>query len=346
MEVEALELQKLLDSSPESNDLSPNVYNINESSSKSKRKKFLVVKANEKEKPNDPLLPAWDFSDENLSEENKIENPLDVTLASIEEDDDDIFSNEILKEFKKYRESEGQDTITSLSNNIYQKQLAKIRRKASIRSSVTENSCENSDRKKNIEPENSIDSQITSLKSIFKSQESLFSRKSVKLFDSISTFVQDGQKAITKQSSSPVQIPNSQMSVSNQYLNKLKKTPEPSEKIKDSIGTNINKSDQVFEVFQNCITNTEQIDKDMLDKFVSTYKILQLKYQSKKDTNRRICLIAELFVFLAILVLAICFVKTVLTQIRVIKMYSDVQNALPEYGLNIFNVSINFSSKK
>lgn len=342
MEIEALELHKLLDSSPESNDLLPSVYSINESSSKPKGKKFLVVKASQKEKPNDPSVPVWDFSDENLSEENKVENVLDVTLASIEDDDDDIFSNEILNEFKQYRDLEGQDTITSLSNNIYRKQLAKIRRKSSIRSSGTENSSENCDRKKNIEPENSIDSQITSLKSIFKSQESLFSRKSVKLFDSLSTFVQDGPKTIPRPMSSPVQNANTQMSVSNQYLNKQKKIPEPSEKIKDSIS----KSDQVFEVFQNCITNTEQIDKDMLDKFVSTYKILQIKYQHKKDTNRRICLIAELFVFLAILFLTICFVKTVLTQIKVIKMYSDVQEKLPEYGLNYSNYSMNFSSKK
>ncbi|RMZ97075.1 hypothetical protein BpHYR1_024223 [Brachionus plicatilis] len=344
MEIETLELHKLLDSSPESNEL-PNVYDINESNSKTRSKKFLVVKANEADDSNSPLIPEWDFTNDYLSEENRTQHPLDATLASLE--DDDVFSDEILKEFKKYRELEGQDTITSLSNNVYQRQLAKIRRKASIRSSETANSYDPLDRKKNSDPENSISSQITSLKSIFKSQESLFSRRSVKLFDSISTYVQDGSKSSVKHASNYSPNPTAELSVSNQNLNRQKRTtPEPSEKIKDSSTTNISKSDQVFEVFQNCITNTEQIDQDMLDKFVSTYKILQIKYQNKKDTNRRICLFAELLVFVVIIMLTIWFGKTVITQIQVIQMYSEasMQKFLPNLDLNNSNASMNYST--
>lgn len=346
MEIESLELQKLLDSCTESNEL-PNVYDISESNSNSKRKKFLVVKANENEKENDPLVPEWDFREDILNEENKIEQPLDATLASLE--DDDVFSDEILKEFKNYRELEGQDTITSLSNNIYQRQLAKIKRKASLRSSGTVNSYDPIDKIKTSEPENSISSQLTSLKSIFKSQESIFSKKSVKLFDSISTYVQDSSKPHSSSKLSPDSSPNptTQISVSTQNLNKQKRiTPEPYEKIKNSSNTNLSKSDQVFEVFQNCITNTEQIDKDMLDKFVSTYKILQIKYQNKKDINRRMCLFAELLVFIMIIILTIWFAKTVITQIQVIQMYSEVgmQKILSENGFNISNNSLNHSS--
>ena len=64
---------------------------------------------------------------------------------------------------KKYREEEGQDTITSLTNNVYKKQLERIRRKSSLKS----NSPINSRKRENSESERSIKDELKENADVF-----------------------------------------------------------------------------------------------------------------------------------------------------------------------------------
>ncbi|CAF0709123.1 unnamed protein product [Brachionus calyciflorus] len=340
-------LVKLLDYSPDGQDY-PKVLTINES--ENKRKKFLVVKTNNDIKSSQKsLTPEWDFGDstsaksENLSQNDKI--------ASLEEDD--VFIDEIIKDFNaNYRGSEGQDTITSLSNNIYSKQWAKIRRKAS---SKTPNSLLNDDQMRISESENSTNSQqsnISSLKSFFKSQESLFSKKSAaKLAGSISNLVKDDQQ---KESPSLKSIHNlisnlnTQTSISSQNINKLKRVAPESveaEKPKESSNNNLSRSDQVFEVIQNVISNNEEVNKELIDKFLSTYRILELNFQRKKNKTKHFCLLAELAVFLLIILMTILFTLTVVDLIQKVKNKNEILYFNGSNATNVANFSTSSSKK-
>lgn len=135
--------RRLLDSN-----LSPNVSVVNETtidgptvSSGKLRKKFLVTKLDEpslRANQQSPSPPAQEESS-NTRIDSIVESLIDSPdLLSKAYEDDDLFeSKEQLDEhqqdlnadntFRKYRESEGQDTVTSLTNNIYRVSLYEIR---------------------------------------------------------------------------------------------------------------------------------------------------------------------------------------------------------------------------
>ena len=92
------------------------------------------VNSQTNQKNKNALLTEWDFDDKTQNDKN---------ISMINEDfseDEDVFDGELLQNFfnsnnninnnKDYRELEGQDTITSLTNNVYKRQLEKIKRKA------------------------------------------------------------------------------------------------------------------------------------------------------------------------------------------------------------------------
>jgi hypothetical protein len=99
-----------------------------------------------KEKPDTNLILMQSNNFDKNSNYKK--NPASISNASASvnashknlatSEDDDVFSDSPLSKFtseqEKLRESEGEDTITSLSNNIYKQQLEKIKRKASLKS--------------------------------------------------------------------------------------------------------------------------------------------------------------------------------------------------------------------
>ncbi len=133
------EANRLIDSSSISGSSSPGkskqsdvvqVSTVNESPTPSfaKKNKFLIVKLNGESSNPKTLTDA--FSSEVASAKtddnnnlSQAQNKSGQTFDEANEDDDDVFDADMLDNFvtmnKDYRESEGQDTITSLTNNIY-----------------------------------------------------------------------------------------------------------------------------------------------------------------------------------------------------------------------------------
>jgi hypothetical protein len=315
-----------------------NVKIVNETAVK--KSKFTIVKSTDNKLADDknsvnnlPLTPVllnknefdWNFdtssfksdSDFNLNNSKTKLHQLsqfEINLNEEEEDDDDVF-NESLLPFNlvdKNRENEGQDTITSLSNNIYLKQLAKIRKKSSNKSKSSISSKSNEVQNLNITQSNSrsaspdFASSKSNLRSIFKNRDSFSSKKSIRIEKGTLVINDENEQASTDI------IPSNS--------NKIRKISSRSSLLDIKIEKDAtNTSEQVYQVLKDAIDkNDSELSKKFIQQVVETVKIQQIKKQRKMDKDRKACFMIEILVFLLIFIMAIFLIKNVITQLEII----------------------------
>ena len=329
------------------------------------------VNSQTNQKNKNSLLTEWDFDDKTQNDKN---------ISMINEDfseDEDVFDGELLQNFfnsnnninnnKDYRELEGQDTITSLTNNVYKRQLEKIKRKASLRKSSASTSSNQNINYTNQDSINSLSSSsnssiqfknsspisgntpIMAIKNLFKSQDSLNSKKT----SSINSFLLNIKSNTPKTSVNSIagsQLINNVKAPSKEPVdNKSDKTNqmkrnisnksisfEPGNLVADTViasATNqkdsavqVNstvigsKQDQMFDAIKEAIDNkTINLDKQFIENIVHIVKLQEMHLKKKKDNARRCCFFAELAVFLIILVMGVLFVITVVEHLQVIQ---------------------------
>lgn len=329
------------------------------------------VNSQTNQKNKNALLTEWDFDDKTQNDKN---------ISMINEDfseDEDVFDGELLQNFfnsnnninnnKDYRELEGQDTITSLTNNVYKRQLEKIKRKASLRKSSASTSSNQNINYTNQDSINSLSSSsnssiqfknsspisgntpIMAIKNLFKSQDSLNSKKT----SSINSFLLNIKSNTPKTSVNSIagsQLINNVKAPSKEPVdNKSDKTNqmkrnisnksisfEPGNLVADTViasATNqkdsavqVNstvigsKQDQMFDAIKEAIDNkTINLDKQFIENIVHIVKLQEMHLKKKKDNARRCCFFAELAVFLIILVMGVLFVITVVEHLQVIQ---------------------------
>jgi hypothetical protein len=281
---------------------------------------------------------------------------------------------------KNHRENEGQDTITSLTNNIYKRQLMKIRRNASLRNSETDSSQNSLNRissdsigsstaalnfkanpsvsvTSSIEdaivfaPESTTSSKeklsffepMLSVKNIFRSKESLFSRKSFLKASSSPNSIRmhriNDTKSIELNSDVP-KTPNLTnnsfgfMNASEMLASKTSKRSSYKGSTKAftsqrSINANnekadkqseIVKADHVMDVIEEAMDNQDKIiiDQNFIEKVANTVRIQQLKQQKRRNNAIKICLFAEIIVFVLVILFTVFFARTVINQIKTI----------------------------
>jgi hypothetical protein len=309
------------------------------------------------QKNKNQLSNGWDF-DDNLQN--------DKNASIINEDfseDEDVFEGELLNNFfnnnanhnKDYREMEGQDTITSLTNNIYKRQLEKIKRKASLRKSSASSSSNqtlnyinqdslSSSSNSNILVKNSSpisgNTPIMAIKNLFKSQDSLNSKKtssinsfllSVKSNTPINSItgsqflsIQKSQKEAEKvdNTDKPTQMKRdvSNKSILIEQNNLTSETNQKDSSVQVNSTIIGSKQDQMFDAIKEAIDNkTINLDKQFIDNIVHIVKLQEMHLKKKKDNARRFCFFAELTVFLIILVMGVMFVITVVDHLQVIQ---------------------------
>jgi hypothetical protein len=310
-----------------------------------KKSKFTIVKSTDNKLADDknsvnnlPLTPVllnknefdWNFdtssfksdSDFNLNNsKTKLHqlSQLEINLNEEEEedDDDDVFNESLLPfnlvdKNQSNRENEGQDTITSLSNNIYLKQLAKIRKKSSNKSKSSISSKSNEVQNLNITQSNSRSaspdfvSSKTNLRSIFKNRDSFSSKKSIR--------IEKGTLIINDEN----ELASTDITPSN--LNKIRKISSRSSLLDIKIEKDAtNTSEQVYQVLKDAIDkNDSELSKKFIQQVVETVKIQQIKKQRKMDKDRKACFMIEILVFLLIFIMAIFLIKNVIAQLEII----------------------------
>jgi hypothetical protein len=334
-------------------------------------------------RPPTPILLArqsnidWDFDTNSLENDFRVNNDKTnlesnfnqssrLDLNSNEYEDDDDFNENLPFIYENtnhnFRENEGQDTITSLSNNIYLKQLAKIRKKASIKSSssksslnkfIDETNPQNLDKIDKItsafenEPRSASPDKNTSrnnLLSLFTKRESFNSRQSV---DSIKLDnLLQNQISFARTESNKSVLDISQLGLSQNIVN-LIKNPELFA-LKDSsinINTNTendavtNKSEQVFQVLKEVIDNTDdsELTKQFIQQVLDTIKMQQRIREKKKDNEKKACFVLEIFVFFTIFLMSVFLIKNVIIQLKIID-----NNSLRTFS-NTLNNSVNLN---
>jgi len=334
-------------------------------------------------RPPTPILLArqsnidWDFDTNSLESDFRVNNDKTnlesnfnqssrLDLNSNEYEDDDDFNENLPFIYENtnhnFRENEGQDTITSLSNNIYLKQLAKIRKKASIKSSssksslnkfIDETNPQNLDKIDKItsafenEPRSASPDKNTSrnnLLSLFTKRESFNSRQSV---DSIKLDnLLQNQISFARTESNKSVLDISQLGLSQNIVN-LIKNPELFA-LKDSsinINTNTendavtNKSEQVFQVLKEVIDNTDdsELTKQFIQQVLDTIKMQQRIREKKKDNEKKACFVLEIFVFFTIFLMSVFLIKNVIIQLKIID-----NNSLRTFS-NTLNNSVNLN---
>jgi hypothetical protein len=320
------------------------------------------------QKNKNQLSTGWDFDDNIQNEKNT------PTMNEEYSDDEDVFDGELLQNFfnnnnnmnnnKDYREMEGQDTITSLTNNVYKRQLEKIKRKASLRKSSASSSSNqtlnntNQDSSNNLSLSSSSSVQlknsspssgntpIMAIRNLFKSQESITSKKA----SSLNSFLLNVKSNTPKNSvdafigSQLLNNPKSQKETDkSDKTNQIKRNIsnksisfEQSNIVAETItacainqkdsSVQVNstiigsKQDQMFDAIKEAIDNkTINLDKQFIDNIVNIVRLQEMHLKKKKDNARRCCFFAELAVFLIILVMGIMFVITVIEHLQVIQ---------------------------
>ena len=298
---------------------------------------------------------------------------LDVSFKT----EDDVFDEEQLNfndlPFESHRENEGQDTITSLTNNVYKRQLDKIRRKsqlkrnsiASSNSSINSTTCQPNQRKSESTSGKSSgdDSRTIDFKSLFQSQESIKSKKSA--VGSLAFFSFSNPNASNANIRASIDrepdlnlttttTTNAKRKPSVKHRYSTVRSASTTQTILDSKDTSsinvtskANNSDQVFEVLQEVINNNDatNLEKQMfIEKVIRTVTLQKLNHQNKKNTARGACLCAELTIIALILVMAFFFVKTVHDTMQIIHnktMYAAAGDAAND---TIFDSVYNFTN--
>lgn len=322
-----------------------------------KKKKFTIVKNIDINSPtdvrltnNESSLPAtpiysrqttksninfeWNFDTEsesdfkvNIAKTSLQYNQSSKQSLNNESDEcDDVFSLP-LKETNNvnYREQEGQDTITSLSNNIYLKQLHKIRKKASVKSKSSlseEPSIEQSTENLNLlkPSESSSASSKSNIKSFFNKNRggSLVSRNSIDLQkqESNNSLIQKSILDLTQMSGS-----ENLVSLLKQRSREAKTADDAEMSVTAANATapaQTTKSDEVFQVLKEVIDNTN--DTEMTQKFIEqviqAVRLQQENEKRKKDLQKKICFGLEMFVFILIFMLGVLLVENVFLKLQ------------------------------
>ena len=322
------------------------------------KKKFTIVKNIDLNTPNrNESLPAtpnlneyskkkndfeWNFdSDSESSDFNvnitktNLQYKQSSKLSINESENDDVFNESLplnpLNLDSNYREQEGQDTITSLSNNIYLKQLHRIRKKAaSVKSksssqSITEDNSLTESNENLSKPlqDSSNTSSKTNIRSFFKNRDSIVSRKSIELDK------QDSINSIINKSFLDLTQLNSSHDLVNLLINP--KTKDSQTKLDDSEMNNPSnlpvtttspqtKSEQVFQVLKEVIdhTNDTEATKKIIEQVMLAVRMQQEKEKRKKDFQKKICFGLEIFVFISIFLLSVLLVEKVILKLQLI----------------------------
>lgn len=251
----------------------------------------------------------------------------------------------------KYREAEGQDTITSMSNQVFIKKLDKIKmiRKSSIKNANQDSANIDETPVKELTDSNTdlnaLNSSVTSVTSNRpRTLTDLFTRKRnsnssaatptahrpsqhsshASLFNEIKrTNLLDFIKSDT-QSLATVPV-NSGNDLVNDIEEQLvsKQTIDPLAGSEGLVQTS--KSDQVFLVLKDAIDNNDSLflDKIFIDTVFSTLKYQQLKEKRHKDNVRRICRFFELLVFFLITIMTLFLIYHVFHQLMKIHEVSS-----------------------
>lgn len=320
----------------------------------------------------------WDFDTKSLETDFEVNNartdlPSDFNQSSSKFDlnsnseDDDVF-NESLPFTNEntnpinFRENEGQDTITSLSNNIYLKQLAKIRKKAasvkssSSRSSLNKLSTDETNPQAidqiTLEVENEPQSASpdknasrTNLRSLFKNRGSFTSRQS------IDTIKLENQPSLNKSDSYKSVLDISQLDLSQNLANlitnpKMFSLKDSSLNVSnpenDTASSNVNKSEQVFNVLKEVIDSTDdtELSKRFIQQVLETVKTQQRILERKKDKEKKACFVLEMFVFFTIFLMSLFLFKNVIIQLQII----DNKNLKPFTNTTFNNNLANYTA--
>ena len=257
----------------------------------------------------------------------------------------------------------GYDTITSLSNNAFKKQLEKIKRKASTRNSEKDStshlSTSSSLNRANLSLSvNNDNDSICDRNSLFETSSII---PNTPKFELRSFLEKNGGSGVSSRRSSikffgsSFKLPTLQKNISqslnksilelNQNQNAKAKSPinnaakdrqksvnletELNKEISHSnqaVNVNASKSDQVFDVLREAIHNNDNnlMNKKYIESVIQAVKKQQLKHQRKKDKARRVCLIAEITVFLFVFVMSFFFIKSVIHQLNLIQNLSKI----------------------
>ena len=362
-----------------------------------RKKKFIVVKHLDLEQNDEdvnvslPLLkrqPLYQTKWKSTSSANKTVNEFNVNNSKIDLakdfsrdtesecssdkpstsycDEEDTFNESLIKNMdhfnKKYREAEGQDTITSLSNNIFLKKFEKMKMSSKTNSNRTLHQDTNNNNiletdhmiKSVTDGENSIltlipnssvsvsNTPMLGVRSLFRKRGStstkrtLDSSKSSLVAESMRNNLLDFIKSetslstINKKSSNVFEMIGKSNSDVNGSLNVKAiayhgslRTINVNNEIEE-IATS--KSDQVFQVLKEAIDKNDDalLDKHFIDQVITTVKFQQLKDKRKKDTVNKLCRILELLVFFTILLMTVFLIINVAHQIKTIKENSSM----------------------
>lgn len=318
--------QRLLDRSCNVSNVSEIEHRVqNPNSSETKRKRFEVIKVGESSNLDDLTKDkAKNTSTKNNSNWNL---SLGSTISRRNSEEDDVFNVDApFKDFsadllsQNYRDTEGQDTITSLTNNIYRKQLEKIKRKSSaLKNQQLQNHL-------HIEtpPSPSLKSnsseQFNALKNLLGSQDSVLSKKTLSLLNMGAPITSRHSSSLDEGKTNKYKA----MANSNKSINKLGRSKDDAHVVK-------HKHVDV------------EVDEAFLKNIMDSFKMQRLKLQKKRDNAKKMCLVAEILVFIGMLILTIIFVKTVLKIIQTIpktppsnaiQMQSDILNDSTSSSIN------------
>ena len=351
-----------------------------------KKNKFTVVKYNEHDTVKTPLLSTrkeivhpsptnstryrnksdWNFEDESTSDAkakhiandnaDQIELHALNNLAKSNDflsEEDDLFCGDLLKEFTTQnitnggREMEGQDTITSLSNEFYKKTLNRIKRKSlggiSNKSHSSSNSLNNiSNEKDSNKSQSAVNSDATSLndkvgifKSLFQNSDSLATSLKSSLGFSGS------RNSVKMRANSRGDLNKSILDLVNRISYKEDNQAESST-LKAASKTELTKSDMVYDALSKAINSNDHklVDTQFVEKVITAVRNQRLDQQRKKDKARKVCLVAEIIVFVFICVMTFFMANSVISILNLIQLKS-FNNAT---ALNVSDATSTFSN--
>lgn len=179
------------------------------------------------------------------------------------------------------------------------------------------------------------------LKSIFDSQESVLSKKTFAMLNPsenrMPTTTTAGPQISNKDkealSSKFKRRKSSSISIKSWQIPKVDIVGGKIEEHRKSSATNNNAVDQELEQQELFILH-----------FMSSFKLQQQRMKKRKDKAKRLCLVAEILVFVGIFILTVLFTKTIFTHLETIRNISNKNAQLNDNDLIIMNNTSNFNS--
>jgi len=323
-----------------------------------KKNKFTVIKYNDAENrktqaPSSPThstryrdISTWNFDDgdplKNSDGENielQALNILDKSNEFINEEED-LFCGDLIKEFQGQnsngREMEGQDTITSLSNEFYKKTLNRIKRKSvgglSNKSNTSTNSISltnignEKDSNQNPSVSNGDATSLTEKVGLFKS---LFQNN-----DSLATSLKSSLRFGGSRNSVKMRA-NSHGDLNKSILDLVNRISHKEDPLTENVAAKaasrneLTNSDLVFDALSKAIHSSDNklVDTQFVEKVVTAVKMQHLDQQRKRDKARKVCLFAQITVFVFVFIMAFFMATSVINILNIIQMKSNGNNA-------------------